>query len=171
MSSSRLPTSRAMLRNAARSIWRAPGKVVCRSEGCIGTQSLGSRESHMKPRASGTSDSCGKYVVGWYAPRRARCIHAWKRVHSAGRHRSATRTLRPSAARNSARRRAAPGCEGGPGYDVAPACGSKSGIGAARSSSTEARSRLRWLAHRLRLERAASTAARMCVESCGPSAM
>ena len=35
------------------------------------------------------------------------------------------------------------GCEGGPGYDVAPACGSKSGIGAARSSSTEARSRLR----------------------------
>eukprot|EP00964_Phaeocystis_antarctica_P077553 scaffold48161_cov63-Phaeocystis_antarctica.AAC.1 len=64
MSSSRLPTSRAMRRNAARSIWRAPGKVVCRSEGCIGTQSSGSRESHMKPRASGTTRwrlpcSCG----------------------------------------------------------------------------------------------------------------
>eukprot|EP00964_Phaeocystis_antarctica_P142928 scaffold108331_cov117-Phaeocystis_antarctica.AAC.2 len=38
-----------MRRNAARSIWRAPGKVVCRSEGCIGTQSSGSRESHIKP--------------------------------------------------------------------------------------------------------------------------
>ena len=61
-------------------------------------------------------------------------------------HKSATRTLRPSAARNCARRCEAPGCEGGPGHDVAPACGSRSGMGAARSSPTEAGSRLRWLA-------------------------
>ena len=39
-----------------------PGR---RSDGCIGTQSSGSRESQTKPRAKGTSDSCGKYAEGW----------------------------------------------------------------------------------------------------------
>jgi len=71
-----------------------PGR---RSDGCIGTQSSGSRESQTKPRAKGTSDSCGKYAEGWEAPRRAPCIHFWKRTHSGGCHiKSATRTLRPS---------------------------------------------------------------------------
>ena len=51
--------------------------------------------------------------------------------------------------RNCARRCVAPGCEGGPGHVVAPACGSRSGMGAARSSLTDAGSRLRWLAQRL----------------------
>ena len=53
-----------------------PGR---RSDGCIGTQSSGSRESQTKPRAKGTSDPCGKYAEGWDAPRRAPCIHFWKR--------------------------------------------------------------------------------------------
>lgn len=42
---------------------------------------------------------------------------------------------------------------------------------AARSSASEAGTRLRWLAQRLRLERAASTAALIGDESRGPSAM
>ena len=121
-----------------------PGR---RSDGCIGTQSSGSRESQTKPRAKGTSDSCGKYAEGWDAPRRAPCIHFWKRPLGRLPHQVGDAHVAPQ--RNCARRCVAPGCEGGPGHVVAPACGSRSGMGAARSSLTDAGSRLRWLAQRL----------------------
>ena len=44
-------------------------------------------------------------------------------------------------------------------------------MGAARFSASEAGSKLRWLAHRLRFPRAYSTAARTGAESAAPSAI
>lgn len=51
------PTSAATRLNAARSIWRSPGNTVSLVDGSIGTQSSGSKQFQMKPRASGASAS------------------------------------------------------------------------------------------------------------------
>ena len=109
MSSSRLPTAFAARRNAARSIWRRPGKTVCSSDGCIGVQLSGSRQSQMSPRASGTREDWGKVAGLWYLPRRARAIQRCNLVHSSGTQRSVMCTGRPRCSRSALSRSPAPG--------------------------------------------------------------
>ena len=140
-----------------------PGR---RSDGCIGTQSSGSRESQTKPRAKGTSDSCGKYAEGWDAPRRAPCIHFWKRPLGRLPHQVGDAHVAPQR-----------------GAELREALRSARLRGWAwprrrtRLRQQVGHGRRAQLAHRCGLEVAvarpalASTAARTCAESCGPSAM